>query len=159
MNYNGWALFCDGDMVCLDDISELFQYCDNRYAVMVVKHDYKTKAQEKYLGAKNEDYPRKNWSSVVLWNCSHPSNQQITPELVQGASGAFLHRFQWLKDDEIGNLPLEWNYLAEEYPERGQLKLIHYTLGTPCFFEYAACEMSEYWHNEYHQTVHCENSY
>ena len=79
MNYQGWAIFVDGDMVVQDDIAKLWAMRDDRYAVMVVKHDYKTKAREKYLGNVNEDYPRKNWSSVILWNCGHPANRCLTP--------------------------------------------------------------------------------
>jgi len=148
MNHKGWAIFADGDMVCNDDIAKLWELRDESKAVMVVKHDYKTKAAVKYLGAKNEDYPRKNWSSLVLWNCSHPSNYIMSPEYVAAASGAQLHRFQHLADDEIGELPKEWNWLVTEYPENRDAKLLHYTLGTPCFEEYAACETADLWHEQ-----------
>lgn len=146
MNYRGWAIFADGDMVCTADIAELWKLRDPSKAVMVVKHDYQTKAQTKYLGNKNENYPRKNWSSLILWNCEHPDNQQITPEFVESKDGAFLHRFKWLDDDKIGELPREWNWLAIEYDNTDKAKLIHYTLGTPCFRDYRTTDMSETWH-------------
>ena len=73
--YSGWAIFADGDMVCNNDITELWNLKDPSKAVQVVKHEYKTKKTVKYLGNKNEDYPRKNWSSLVLWNCEHPANK------------------------------------------------------------------------------------
>ena len=145
MNYNGWAIFVDGDMVCLSDIKELTSYFDPKYAVSVVKHDYKTKQKLKYFGQKNEDYPRKNWSSVIIWNCSHPKNKQLNPSFVNNKEGSFLHRFKWLNDQEIGDLPKSWNWLAIEYPEKDNLKLIHYTLGTPCFKDYANTSLSEFW--------------
>ena len=145
MDYNGWAIFVDGDMVCLSDIKELISYFDPKYAVSVVKHDYKTKQKLKYFGQKNEDYPRKNWSSVIIWNCSHPKNKQLNPSFVNNKEGSFLHRFQWLNDQEIGDLPKSWNWLAIEYPEKDNLKLIHYTLGTPCFKDYANTSLSEFW--------------
>ena len=78
---------------------------------MVVKHDYKTKTAKKYLGSKNEDYPRKNWSSVILWNCEHPENRIVTTDFVSNATGAQVHRFTWLEDNLIGELPIEWNCL------------------------------------------------
>jgi len=118
-------------------------------AEQVVKHDYQTKAHQKYLGNKNENYPRKNWSSVMLWNCEHPDNRQLTPELIGSKNGAFLHRFQWLQDSEIGELPKEWNWLAIEYEPNPNAKLIHYTLGTPCFEDYKKTEMADEWHNAF----------
>ena len=71
----GWALYIDGDMLLRDDIAEIFKLRDETKAVLCVHHDYKTKLRKKYLGARNEDYPRKNWSSVMLWNCAHPANR------------------------------------------------------------------------------------
>ena len=149
MDYNGWAIFVDGDMVCLSDIKELKSYFDPKYAVSVVKHDYKTKQKLKYFGQKNEDYPRKNWSSVIIWNCSHPKNKILTPSLIDSKDGAFLHRFRWLNDVDIGSLPKSWNWLAIEYPEKENLDLIHYTLGTPCFKEYSNSSLSRHWKNYY----------
>lgn len=148
MGYNGCAIFIDGDMVLQEDITNLYKLFDSNYAVQVIKHDYKTKRSTKYLGAKNEDYPRKNWSSVVLWNCAHPKNKMLTTDFVQTASGSQLHRFTWLDDSDIGELPVEWNWLADEYGENPNAKLIHYTLGTPCFEEFANTPMSEHWHAE-----------
>jgi lipopolysaccharide biosynthesis glycosyltransferase len=149
MNFSGWAIFADGDMVCQADISELWSLRDEAKAVQVVKHDYKTKAAKKYLGNKNEDYPKKNWSSLILWNCSHPENVILTPEFIQAQLGSFLHRFSWLEDDLIGELDAKWNWLAIEYPENPDAKLIHYTLGTPCFKDYADESMSNVWKRGY----------
>jgi lipopolysaccharide biosynthesis glycosyltransferase len=148
MNYKGWALFLDGDMILRDDIAKLWRMRDDSKAVMVVKHDYKTRMTEKYLGAKNENYPRKNWSSVILWNCGHPGNSVVTPEFVQNATGAQVHRFSWLPDNEIGELPIEWNWLPDEFGENEKAKLLHFTLGTPCFHDFAALPMASEWHRE-----------
>ena len=149
MNFSGWAVFADGDMVCQADIAELWSLRDETKAVQVVKHDYKTKAAKKYLGNKNEDYPKKNWSSLILWNCGHPENAILTPEFIQSQPGSYLHRFSWLEDDLIGGLDAEWNWLAIEYPENPNAKLIHYTLGTPCFKDYANESMSDIWKRSY----------
>jgi lipopolysaccharide biosynthesis glycosyltransferase len=145
-NFSGWAIYADGDMVCEADITELFNLRDESKAVQVVKHSYTTKKNTKYLGNINENYPRKNWSSLILWNCSHLSNKILTPDFVSKSNGAYLHRFSWLDDNLIGELPIEWNWLAIEYPHNTKSKIIHYTLGTPCFRDYKFTEMAEYWH-------------
>ena len=144
--FSGWAIFADGDMICQSDVKELWDLRDQTKAVLVVKHDYKTKTQKKYLGNINRNYPKKNWSSLILWNCAHPKHRILTPDFVSNQTGKFLHRFSWLEDEDIGDLPKDWNWLAIEYPENKSAKLIHYTLGTPCFKEYWDREMSDIWH-------------
>ena len=146
MDFNGWAIFADGDMICLDDIAKLWSLRDETKAVQVVQHNYQTKALDKYLGNKNENYPRKNWSSLILWNCAHPKHKLLTPEFVMKQTGAFLHRFTWLEDADVGALPKEWNWLTTEYEDNYQASLLHYTLGTPCFADYKNAEMSDVWH-------------
>jgi lipopolysaccharide biosynthesis glycosyltransferase len=148
-NFEGWAIFADGDMVCQADITELWNLRDESKAVQVVQHDYETKQAIKYLNQPNANYPRKNWSSVILWNCAHPSHRLLTPAFVAGSTGAFLHRFSWLQDEQIGSLPKEWNWLAIEYEDNPKAKLVHYTLGTPCFKKYAQTAMSEHWWSTY----------
>lgn len=150
--FQGWAIFADGDMICRDDIAKLWALRDESKAVMCAKHEYKTKAHDKYLGNKNQDYPRKNWSSVVLWNCGHPENRILTPEFVQEQTGAILHRFSWLKDEQVGEIPKEWNWLTTEYPDNYDAKLLHYTLGTPCFKDYWSSDMADEWHSAYART-------
>ena len=111
---------------------------------------------KKYLGAKNEDYPRKNWSSVILWNCNSHPNRRLTPDFVQQATGAELHRFTWIDDDRIGELPPEWNWLPDEYGPNLDAKLLHYTLGTPCFHEFADTPQGNEWHRERILTEYCQ---
>tara|TARA_X000001036_G_scaffold249080_1_gene232095 strand:+ start:1989 stop:2666 length:678 start_codon:yes stop_codon:yes gene_type:complete len=151
-NFDGWAIYADGDMVCQADILELLKLKDDSKAVMVAKHNYQTKQSKKYFNNKNENYPKKNWSSVILWNCSHPKHKILTPEFIQNQSGKFLHRFSWLDEDEIGEIPLEWNWLALEYPENKEAKIIHYTLGTPCLKEYKDTNMSDIWYDSYNKS-------
>ena len=143
--FSGWAIYADGDMVCRADINELWSLRDESKAVLVCKHDYKTRAGVKYLGNANVDYPRKNWSSLILWNCAHRANRILTPEFVEGATGPFLHRLSWLADEDVGTLPLEWNWLSIEYPPNENAKLVHFTLGTPCFRDYADSPMAKEW--------------
>ena len=153
MNFKGWAIFADGDMVCLSDIKMLKNFFDPKMAVSVVKHDYKTKHKKKYFGQKNEDYPRKNWSSMIIWNCEHPKNKILTPSFISQKEGPFLHRFKWLDDEEIGELPKTWNWLAIEYEERNELDLIHYTLGTPCFKDYSNTALSKFWKKSFNNLL------
>ena len=148
-NFEGWAIFADGDMVCQADITELWNLRDETKAVLVVQHDYETKQTIKYFDQPNANYPKKNWSSMILWNCAHPAHRLLTPAFVAGSTGAFLHRFSWLQDEQIGSLPKEWNWLAIEYEDNPKAKLVHYTLGTPCFKKYAQTAMSEHWWNTY----------
>lgn len=149
-NFNGWALFMDCDMILTTDIEELFHYADDKYAVMCVKHDYTVKEQFKMDGKKQTIYPRKNWSSVMLFNCSHPSNKKLTLDLVNNPeiNGAYLHRFSWLEDHEIGSLDHTWNYLVGVYDDVTTPKLIHYTEGGPWFENYRNCEFHELWKDE-----------
>ena len=151
--FKGWAIFADGDMICQADIKELWDLKDETKALLVVKHNYQTKAHHKYLGNINQDYPRKNWSSIILWNCAHAKHKILTPAFVANQTGKFLHRFSWLDDNDIGELPLEWNWLAIEYPENRKAKLIHYTLGTPCFKDYQDTDMSDIWHNGFKRMI------
>lgn len=139
-DFKGWAIFADGaDMLCKADIAELWALRDHYKAVQVVKHDYKTKHPRKYVGtqmeAANEDYPRKNWTSLMLINCAHYSWRQMTPEKVAAMSGPALHRFTWLDERFLGELPAVWNWL-DEYGENPQAKMIHWTTGTPAFPHY-----------------------
>ena len=156
MGFKGWAIFIDGDMIVRDDMMKLWNLRQLDKDVMVVKHDYQTCMPVKYLGAKNEDYPRKNWSSVILWNCNSFPNRQLTPEFVQKSSGSFLHRFSWLDDDRIGDLPPEWNWLPDEYGPNLNAKLLHYTLGAPCFQEFADTPQGNEWHRERILTEYCQ---
>lgn len=149
-NYQGWAIFCDCDFLWTVDINEVLQYCDDKYAAMVVKHDYIPKTKIKMDGQIQHIYPRKNWSSMVLWNCGHESNKKLDLEFVNNATGAELHRFQWLKDEEIGSLPASYNWLVGYYesPWDGKPKAIHYTDGGPWFEEYKNCEYASMWNKE-----------
>jgi len=148
-NYQGTALFMDCDMLLRTDIKELFSLADQQYAVQVVKHDYEPKHSIKYLGNVQHSYPRKNWSSVVLWNCGHPKNKEITPYKVDMADPSYLHRFNWLDDDEIGELPIGWNFLVSEYDadtiNHNDIKNLHFTTGGPYFKEYETVDFAAEW--------------
>lgn len=113
-NYEGWGLFLDADILLLDDIAKLFALADDKYAVMVVKH---------------EPQYRFEWASVMLFNCA--KCKILTPEYVETASG--LHHINWVPEDQIGELPSEWNHLVGYFPKRDDAKLLHYTQGMPAY--------------------------
>lgn len=153
-NYNGWTIFCDCDFLWLCDIKELFDLADDRYAVQVVQHDYTPKEAIKMDGKIQHLYPRKNWSSMILWNCAHPKNRILDLDLLNDAdkaTGAFLHRFQWLDDSEIGSLNHKWNWLEDWYhePEDGSPNVIHYTRGNVYFKDHQNVEYAQEWKDEF----------
>jgi hypothetical protein len=143
----GFALFMDCDMLVTQCFSNLLSKCKGDYSLWCVKHDYIPKELVKMDGQKQFTYPRKNWSSFVVYNASDPLSKEITPELVNKAEPAFLHRFEHFPDDKIGALPIDWNFLAGEYPkyEAGLPANIHHTLGSPMFPGYEQCDYSEVW--------------
>mgnify|MGYP001366854662 FL=1 len=156
-DYKGWALFIDCDFLFTRDVAELFSLADPQYAVMCVQHDYTPSAAIKMDGQKQVAYPRKNWSSCVLWNCAHPANSLITPHIVNSETGAFLHRFQWLSDNLIGELPLEWNWLEGEYEKPDEIPaVIHYTNGGAWFKECQDVDYAQEWLDALQEASECE---
>lgn len=148
--YRGWALFCDCDFLWLDDVSRLLAHADNRYAVMCVQHDHRPTEQTKMDGAKQTIYPRKNWSSLVLYNCGHPANRHLSVDAVNRESGQYLHRFQWLDDELIGALPERWNWLEgwSAPPPDGLPGAVHFTRGGPWFADWGAVAYADLWLDE-----------
>ena len=149
-NYEGTAIFVDCDFLCLSDLAELIEQVDTTKAVQVVQHDYTPAEGVKMDGQMQLPYPRKNWSSMILWNCDHKDNKKVDLDFVNTATGQELHRFTWLKDKDIGNLSPEWNWLVGWYREQrdGYPKWLHYTEGGPWFDQYRNCEYSEIWLEE-----------
>ena len=146
MNFKGWALFCDCDFIFLSDVADLIKNVDESKAVYCVQHDYTPKEKHKMDGKIQTIYPRKNWSSCVLWNCGHPANALITPKIASNETGAFLHRFQWLPDNLIGEFPIEWNWLEGEYDKPDTPPaVIHYTNGGPWFKECQHVDYAQEW--------------
>lgn len=153
----GWGLFMDGcDMLLQADLAELWALRDKTYAVQVVKHEYRTRHPKKYVGteleAANADYPRKNWSSVMLINCAHKAHFEARAKLREN-DGRFLHRFEWLKDEEIGELPIEWNWLADEHGENPGAKVLHWTAGIPGFYHYRNAPHAQLWRDAVRQVT------
>ncbi len=153
MNHSGVAIFFDCDMIITRDIQEMFDLFDPTFAVQVPKHDYSPKTTGKMGGLPQTVYPRKQWSATVIYNCAHPSNRALTKEVVETGAPKFLHRFQWLKDEEIGGIPLEYNFLVEEQEMPDSLPFnIHHTLGGPIFRERQNVDYAEFWKEEFQTT-------
>jgi lipopolysaccharide biosynthesis glycosyltransferase len=145
-NYQGWSLFCDCDMLMLDDISKLWSLRNDQYAVQVVKHEHDPKEDKKFLGQPQSKYEKKNWSSVILFN--NARCKALIPEYVNTASGLELHQFKWLNDDSlIGELPARWNHLVDYDPTLPpeDVSFLHYTEGGPYFEDYRDCSYSDLW--------------
>jgi hypothetical protein len=153
--YNGWAIFADGsDMLCRSDIRELWDLRETGYDVMVVKHDYRTKHPVKFLGQPNENYERKQWSSVMLVNCGQAVwRRPRYKDLLNGHPG-LLHRFAFLEDERIGELPKVWNWLVSEDEYNPDAKIAHFTVGLPVWKAYKDCDYAPEWFLEHHKANH-----
>ena len=149
-NYKDWALFIDCDIIAQTDIRELFDLKNDKYTVMVTKHDYEPNSEIKMGNKVQTNYPRKNWSSVMLFNCAKCTN--LTVDDVNHQTGKYLHQFEWVDDDNIGGLPREWNWLAGYY-KNGDPKLIHYTDGGPWLEKYKHCAYSREWYIEWERRL------
>jgi hypothetical protein len=147
--YRGWSIYMDCDMLCRADIAELAALMQGQAdkAVLVCHHDYVPKTERKFLNQVQTKYPRKNWSSLMVFN--NERCRTLTPDYVNSASGLDLHRFTWLDDQVIGALPLEWNWLVGEYPYNAHAKIAHFTRGGPYFDEYRDCDYAGEWFAEF----------
>ena len=145
--FGGWALFCDCDFLFFGDVGELLTDLDPSKAVYCVQHDYRPTETTKMDGQQQSLYPRKNWSSFMLFNCAHPATRRLDVETVNAQSGAYLHRMQWADDAEIGALETGWNFLEGWYSvaEHGKPKAVHYTRGGPWFPNYQDVDFAEEW--------------
>lgn len=145
--YMGHAIFMDCDFLCRADIRELMNAVDFHKSVSVVKHDYQPRAENKFLDQKQSLYKKKNWSSMMVFN--NAMCDALTPKVVNESSGLYLHQFKWLADDSlVGDIPKDWNHLVGEYEPNPHAKMVHYTLGTPCFKKYSDCEFADEWYQE-----------
>lgn len=148
MGYQGWALFADCDFLFRADVNEVFRQADEKFAVMCVKHDYTPTDTTKMDGQVQSAYPRKNWSSFMLFNCGHPSNRGLTVEAVNNEPGSWLHRFSWLRDEEIGGLPHAWNWLEGHSSPAIDPKAVHFTRGGPWMEDWQNVPFADEYRNE-----------
>jgi hypothetical protein len=145
--FEGFAIYADGDMLCRDDIAELWALRDGRRCVSVVQRPEQVTPEPKYLGKKQQLYARKNWSSVMLFNCA--ACPRLTPEYVSTAPGLELQQFGWLlADADLGDLPREWNHLVGVDEQNIGAKIAHFTLGMPAIHGRNECEFAGEWRSE-----------
>jgi hypothetical protein len=146
----GWALFVDSDVLIRATLSRLFAQLDDHYAIYCVKHpEIQNEPGVKMTGQPQVPYKRKNWSSVVCWNCDHPANKALTLDMLNSVPGRDLHRFCWLDDNAIGELAPEWNYLVGVSPRPAVMpRIVHFTLGVPLLDGRSDCEFADEWWNE-----------
>lgn len=151
------CLFMDSDMLCLCDIKEIIDLCrmEPYYDAHVVKHDYQPKEGLKFLNQEQTRYPRKNWSSLMFFHGHRMAVRRLTPEYVNTASPMALHQFDWAQD--VGEIPREYNHLVGEVVTKTRAKIVHYTLGAPCFRLYQNCEYAEEWFEELGRMTHCDD--
>lgn len=145
---SGQALFLDCDIVSRINLVKLFDQFDPKYAVMCVKHQHKPVETTKMDGQTQTVYPRKNWSSVMLFNCDHPANAGLTVDLINTVPGRDLHGFCWLEDDQIGELHPRYNYLVGhtklyEPMSKESPAVIHWTDGYPLLRGYENAEYAD----------------
>jgi hypothetical protein len=143
---DGWAAFIDGDVLVNEDIGRLFRLCDPSKAVMCVQHQHEPVESVKMDGQVQTRYARKNWSSVMVFNCGHPANAALTVPMVNSLPGRDLHRFCWLDDAQIGALPARWNHLVGSSAlTDARPSLVHFTAGLPDMPGYETQEFAEEW--------------
>ena len=141
-----WALFVDADVMAMADVSEILDEADPSYAIQCVKHNHiVVDGSEKMDGQIQTSYPRKNWSSVMLWNMAHKGTLRLTLDDVNEKPGLWLHQFGWLEDREIGSIHPAWNYLVGHSDKRIHPKIVHFTDGVPSMKGYESQEYSEIW--------------
>lgn len=154
MNYKGFAVFCDGDFLWVNDPKSIREHLDPNLAVHCVQHNI----QDDQLTSIKMDnrvqiwYPRKNWSSMMVINCEHPLVQKLTPEVVNTAPAGYLHQLEWA-ENSIGSLPLAYNFLVGYYLPQGDVCAYHYTDGIPLHTGYENCEYSDLWMQEYQRST------
>ena len=141
-----WSVFVDCDFLFTADIERMIAGLDPSKAIHVVQHDYVPRGSSKMDSRPQTTYPRKNWSSFMVFNGSHPAVKALTPAVTNTASPAFLHRFSWVSDDAIGSLPLSWNFLVGEYDKPADVpSAIHYTNGGPWFPDCRNVDYGDLW--------------
>lgn len=151
------CIFMDSDVLVLCDVWELAELAKkNSYVdVMCVKHNYQPRPGNKFMNQSQSSYPCKNWSSIMVFNGHRSNVRRLTPDFVNKSSPMDLHQFKWATD--VGDLPPEYNHLVGEYEPNPNAKIVHYTLGAPCFRSYQQCEYAAEWFEELGRMTHCDD--
>ncbi len=130
-NYEGFSIFLDDDILFTKSIWPMFYFLDLDDAVACIKYDFDKYAETKFDGEKNVSYPKKLWSSLMIFNNGHEDCKKLTPEIVNTESGKYLHQFEWT--DKISEIPDHYVF-TEGHDTREtnwRPSAIHYTRGGP----------------------------
>lgn len=146
----GWAIFMDCDVLVRDNLGKMVMELDDSYPLYCVKHNHVPQLMPKMDNQVQTAYPRKNWSSVMAINLDHPSNEVLTVDKVNTWPGRDLHALKWLKDEEIGELSPEWNYLVNhtKLTHDVEPKIVHFTEGGPWLDAFREVEYAQEWFTE-----------
>jgi hypothetical protein len=137
--YYGTALFCDSDFLWRKDPREILQYQNKNVPVQVVQHQLTPDdAKPTKMGGKVQTfYPKKNWSSLMMFNMGGQYSRNILhsldPSAVSEESAAFLHGFGWSPYmDPMDSLPKSFNHLIgyKGYDDPDPVA-VHFTDGGP----------------------------
>ena len=152
--FYGYAIFCDSDFIWNCDPLDLLDLIDPMKAVSVVQHNIQKDQIKPFKmdGQKQSWYPRKNWSSLMVFNCDHPFTKRLTPHTVSESPAGYLHEFQWCDNKSIGSIPHTYNYLVGYYNDISDPKAVHYTDGGPWHAGYENVEFADRF-NFYKQKV------
>lgn len=142
---DGWALFCDGDVLFRHNVASMFDSLDDTRAAYCVKHDHQPAHDRKMDGQVQTQYSRKNWTSFIVFNCDHPANKSLTLDLINTAPGRDLHALCWLADCDIGELGPEWNFLVGHSDPSIDPKMVHFTEGVPDMAGYESVPYADEW--------------
>lgn len=146
----GWALFMDGDMLIRENLAPLFASLDTKYAVYCVQNIFEPVSGIKMDGQVQTRYPKKLWSSFMIWNCDHPANKALTLEMINVLPGRDLHALCWLKDEQIGRIGSEWNWVVGHSDPTLIPANIHWTSGTPDMVGYHDAPFADEWRERLH---------
>ena len=130
-NYEGFSIFVDDDFIFSKSILPLFHFLNPDDAVACVQYDFDNIHETKFNGEKNVAYPKKLWSSLMIFNNGHSDCKKLTPEVVNTESGKYLHQFEWT--DAISEIPERWIITegTDDLKSKPSAFAIHYTRGGP----------------------------
>ena len=144
--YTGYSLFCDSDFLWRCDVTETLDFISPWNPVSCVQHEYaECPSKTKMDGLKQEWYPKKNWSSLMLFNCDHRDCKSLTPSVVSNQSPKYLHRMEWAEDESVGAIPWDYNYLVGYYSFTEKPRALHFTDGGPWHKDTVDVEYADEW--------------
>lgn len=142
-NYKGLALYCDSSLLINDSLQPILDCFDDRFAMACVKHYFETNKRWK-----QDKHVR---SSLILWNCKHTANRQLTPQVINSADPDFLHELKWLTKYDVMGLPKTYNYLVGQYPNDAQPKVLNFMYGSPSTRGFENCDYANWWWSAFHE--------